>query len=74
MSLKSNLPDLLKGYMKEHGISQYELGERIGMRQGAVNRFIRNGDATLINLGTIEKISKLIPLDYGNLLIKDETE
>ena len=70
--LKTNLPQLLEDYQNKYGLTQYQLGELVGMQQGAINKFMKNKAATNISLITLARICEVIEIDLGNIIKESE--
>jgi transcriptional regulator with XRE-family HTH domain len=70
MALKSNIPTLIKQYLKDHpDVTQKELAVIAGIKPSQLSRLLRS-DPVQIDLRTIEALSEFIQFDLGNVIVE----
>lgn len=72
VKLESRIPELIRAYMEEHDLKQYQFAELVGMDGAALSRIL-NGKNTQIDMRTLEKLYPVLDLNFGNLItVKSE--
>jgi transcriptional regulator with XRE-family HTH domain len=64
------VPELIRKYIEEKGITQKEFAKTTGINEAALSRMI-NSRSQQIDIRTLEKLYGHIPLDFGNLVLVD---
>jgi transcriptional regulator with XRE-family HTH domain len=66
----SPLAVALHGYKREHGLNNYQLGERLGIDIGMISRLITNRiEPTLSTLNRLAKFFQWTAIEYGQVLV-----
>lgn len=63
-----NVGENIKKIRKEKGITQKELGERLGVSQAAIGQF--ENDNSNLKMETIKKIANALDVEYTRLIIE----
>ncbi len=67
VKLESRIPQLIRTYMEENDLKQYQFAELVGIDGAALSRIL-NGKNTQIDMRTLEKLYPVLDLDFGNLV------
>jgi len=68
----NHLPEILTKYMKNEGISQVELAEKLGVSDGFLSRLRRRQSADSIRLEFLDKICDLLDLTPNDILWQED--
>jgi transcriptional regulator with XRE-family HTH domain len=65
------VPELIRQYIEEKGITQKQFAKDTGMNEAALSRLL-NSNQQQIDIRTLKKLYGTIPLDFGNLILVEE--
>lgn len=72
--MKNNIPEIITGLMKEHGIeTQKEMAERLEIDPGALSRMLRMSPSDLVSVHILGKLLSEFGLTPNDVLLEVES-